>query len=61
MNNSKVAHLNEAMQWLKGALNCHLAAKVDGQGYIGGYVSSQVSLVREHLAAARSLPRPMLP
>lgn len=58
---SKAYHLNEAMQWLKGALNCHLAAKVDGQSYIGGYVSGQVRDVRIHLAAAKDLPAPRLP
>lgn len=58
---SKAHHLNEAMQWLKGALNCHLAAKVDGQSYIGGYVSGQVRDVRFHLAAAKDLPAPRLP
>lgn len=58
---SKAHHLNEAMQWLKGALNSHLAAKVDGQGYIGGYVSGQVRDVRFHLTAAKGMAAPRLP
>jgi hypothetical protein len=58
---SKAYHLNEAMQWLKGALNCHLAAKIDGQSFIGGYVSAQVRDVRFHLAAAKGLSAPRLP
>lgn len=58
---TKAYHLNEAMQWLKGALNCYLAAKVDGQGFIGGYVPGQVRDVRYHLEAARSLAKPSLP
>lgn len=53
--------MNEALQWSKGALNCYFAAKVDGQGYIGGYVASQVRLVRQCLAAARLVPKPALP
>jgi len=58
---SKVHHLNEAMQWLKGALNCHQAAKVEGQGFIAGYVNAQVRDARQHLAAAKGLPGPRLP
>lgn len=58
---TKVSSINEAMQWTKGALNCFLAAKVEGQGYIGGYVKSQVDLARSLLEEARTLPRPMLP
>jgi hypothetical protein len=58
---TKVASLNEAMQWTKGALNCFLAAKVEGQGYIGSYVKHQVALSRSLLEEARALPRPMLP
>ncbi|MEB0222096.1 hypothetical protein [Pseudomonas sp. AB12(2023)] len=58
---SKAYHLNEAMQWLKGALNCHLAAKVDGQSFIGGYVCGQVRDARIHLAAAKGLSAPRLP
>lgn len=58
---SRAFHLNEAMSWTKGALNCFLAAKLDGQEYVGVYVGGQVRLVREHLYAAKSLPRPRLP
>ncbi|MDZ5605258.1 hypothetical protein SJI00_21015 [Pseudomonas sp. RP23018S] len=58
---SQAFHLNEAMIWTKGALNCFLAAKLDGQEYIGVYVASQVRLVRGHLDAAKSLPSPRLP
>lgn len=58
---TKAQHINEAMQWLKGALNCHLAAKLEGQRWIGGYVPGQVRDVRRHLELARLLPSPRLP
>ena len=57
---TNVASINEAMQWTKGALNCFLAAKVDGQAYIGSYAGHQVRLARSLLEEARTLPRPML-
>jgi len=58
---SRVFHLNEAMNWTNGALNCFLASKNPDLGHIGAYVVGQVRLVRKHLEAAKSLPRPHLP
>lgn len=58
---TRAFHMNEAMAWSKGALNCFLAAKINGQGYIGGYVGGSIRRVRQHLEAARALPRPSLP
>lgn len=58
---TRTHHIAEAMEWLKGALNCHLAAKVGGQEWIGTYVAGQVRDVKRHLEIARSLPCPRLP
>jgi hypothetical protein len=58
---TKAHHINEAMQWLQGALNCHLAGKAEGQAYLSGYVGPQIRDVRRHLAEARTLPAPRLP
>ncbi|MCV4287738.1 hypothetical protein OH708_07440 [Pseudomonas capsici] len=58
---TKVGSLNEAMQWTRGALNCFIAAKLDGQAHIAGYVTQQAQLARSLLEEARSLPSPYIP
>lgn len=58
---TKVALINEAMQLLGGAFNCHKGGKVAGQEWIASYVKSHKQHAIEALMAARQLPSPRLP
>lgn len=58
---TRVQLLEDAMELLNGAFNCHRAAKLEGQEWVGGYIQPHKQHARAALIAARQLAAPRLP
>lgn len=58
---TKAQLLDDAMEFLAGALNCHRARFEPDSGWIVGLVRPHVAKAREALELARLQPSPRLP
>lgn len=58
---TKVHLLNDAMETICGAINCHMAAKIPGQEWMSQYIESHKVHAREILACAKAKEPPLIP